>query len=191
MFCVSEKNSKFPKSSSMSVIIYRGKYLMRTKFEIASITDLPTIVNIYNESIPGRMATADLEPVSLESKRAWFDNFNKDERPLWLIKENGDIAGWVSLEYFYGRPAYIHTAEISIYIDDDFKHHGIGTAALDFVISQLKTLNIDTLVAFIFTHNDPSQALFKKYGFEKWAHLPEVALMDDQKRSLDILGRHF
>ena len=164
---------------------------MDLDFEYAHQSDLETIVNIYNQAIPGRMSTADLDPVSIKSKQVWFDNFNHKERPIWVIKVDGKIAGWVSLEYFYGRPAYIHTAEVSIYIDNNYKHQGLGTKAIEFVIGQLKKLSIDTLVTYIFSHNQPSQGLFKKYGFEQWAHLPDVATMDGQKRSLDILGRKF
>ncbi|MCH4008913.1 GNAT family N-acetyltransferase [Companilactobacillus sp.] len=164
---------------------------MPIEFNYAEQVDLSKIVDIYNQAIPSRMATADLKPVNLESKQAWFAGFNHQQRPIWKIELDGTIAGWVSLEYFYGRPAYIHTAEISIYIDNNFKHHGLGTSAVEFVITQLKALDIDTLVAYIFSHNLPSQGLFKKYGFTQWAHLPDVALMDGQKRSLDILGKHF
>ncbi|MBU9789073.1 GNAT family N-acetyltransferase [Lentilactobacillus sp. IMAU92037] len=164
---------------------------MTIKFENARPTDLPTIVAIYNETIPSRLATADLEPVSVASKQAWFDDFNLDNRPIWVIKENNQIAGWVGLESFYGRPAYHRTAEISIYIDERYRHHGIGQQAIDYVTGQLARLGLDALVAFIFTHNAPSQKLFKKNGFETWGHLPDVAIMDGQRRSLDILGKHF
>jgi len=35
----------------------------------ATEVDLPAIVDIYNSVIPGRMVTADLEPVTVESRR--------------------------------------------------------------------------------------------------------------------------
>ncbi len=38
----------------------------------ATKTDLPTIVEIYNAAVPSRMATADLEPVSVDTPMAWF-----------------------------------------------------------------------------------------------------------------------
>lgn len=164
---------------------------MTFTFEYATQADLPTITHIYNEIIPSRLATADLEPVSVASKQAWFDQFDPDTRPIWVMKDGDKIAGWVSLESFYGRPAYQHTTEISIYIDEAYRHHGLGQKALDFVFGQLSDLKIDALVAFIFHHNVPSLGLFKKNGFETWGHLPDVALMDDQLRSLDILGRRF
>lgn len=164
---------------------------MTIKFENATQAELPKIVEIYNEIIPSRLATADLEPVSVESRQPWFDAFNPDTRPLWVIEDDGQIAGWVGLESFYGRPAYHNTAEISIYIDADFRHHGLGQQTIDFVESQLARLGLDALVAFIFSHNLPSQKLFKHNGFETWGHLPDVAEMDGQRRSLDILGKHF
>lgn len=41
---------------------------MKPTFTYADITDLPKIVDIYNETIASRMVTADLEPVSIASK---------------------------------------------------------------------------------------------------------------------------
>jgi len=35
----------------------------------AKETDLPTIIDIYNAAVPTRKATADLKPISLESRR--------------------------------------------------------------------------------------------------------------------------
>ncbi|WP_262316660.1 GNAT family N-acetyltransferase [Lacticaseibacillus parakribbianus] len=160
-------------------------------FTLATTADLPAIVAIYNAAIPGRLATADLEPVTVAAKTAWFAQFNAERRPLWLIHDGPDLAGWVSLENFYGRPAYAHTAEISIYLDPAFQHRHLGQAALDFVFAQLKRLDLDTIVAFVFHHNQASQGLFARNGFATWGHLPEVALMDGVRRDLDILGRRF
>lgn len=164
---------------------------MTVTFEYATHADLPTIVHIYNEIIPSRLATADLEPISVASREDWFTEFDPKSRPLWVMKDGDQIAGWVSLESFYGRPAYHQTAEISIYIDEAFRHQGLGQQALDYVFSHLSALGLQNIVAFIFSHNEPSQGLFKKNGFEVWGHLPEVAEMDGQLRSLDILGKHF
>ncbi len=38
------------------------------KFRKAKIEELPTIVHIYNEIITSRLATADLEPVSVADR---------------------------------------------------------------------------------------------------------------------------
>lgn len=164
---------------------------MKPTFTYATLADLPQIVAIYNQTIASRMVTADLTPVSVDQRRAWFNAFTPEKRPIWKIEFNHQIAGWVSLESFYGRPAYQHTVEISLYIDQKYRHHGLGQQTLSFVESQLKSRQIETIVAFVFGHNAPSLGLFKKNGFEVWGHLPAVAELDGHRRDLDILGRRY
>lgn len=77
---------------------------MTIYFENAVIEQLPKIVEIYNQTIAGRMVTADLAPVTVESRLSWFQDFNPETRPLWVIKREQQVAGWVGLESFYGSP---------------------------------------------------------------------------------------
>lgn len=159
-------------------------------FRNAQLSDLPMIVEIYNSTIPGRMVTADLEPVSVNDKLNWFHAHNEYARPLWVMEnESGEMIGWISFQDFYGRPAYQGTAEISIYLHEKSRGKGIGRLCLDYAIQQAPALNIHTLLGFIFEHNEPSIGLFKKMGFEEWAHLKNIALLDNEFRGLKILGR--
>lgn len=154
----------------------------------ATEKDLPTIVAIYNAAIPSRMATADLEAVSVESRRTWFQGRSPTTRPLWIIEIDGVIAGWLSFQSFYGRPAYHSTAEVSIYISPDYQGQGLGKQLLTKAINESPNLKIKTLVAFIFAHNYPSLKLFKSFGFQRWGHLPEIAHLDGVDRDLVIMG---
>jgi L-amino acid N-acyltransferase YncA len=154
----------------------------------ATIADMPAIVAIYNAAIPGRMATADLEPVSVDSRRVWFNEHSPNSRPLWVIEEGGEIKGWLSFQSFYGRPAYQATAELSVYIATDAQRRGYARRLVAEAIRRAPELGVKTLLGFIFGHNEPSLALFGSYGFEKWAHLPRVAEMDGIERDLLILG---
>ncbi|UQS85977.1 GNAT family N-acetyltransferase (plasmid) [Nicoliella spurrieriana] len=162
---------------------------MDIEFKTATRSDLPYIVDVYNESIPGRMATADLEPISVGDRIDWFKQHEPGHRPLLVINYDDDRAGWLSLSSFYGRPAYEETVEISIYIDNHFQHKGIGNAAVNHAEKLAARLGIKTIVAFIFAHNAPSLHLFHKNNYEDWGHMPNVALMDGKQRSLNILGK--
>jgi L-amino acid N-acyltransferase YncA len=136
------------------------------------------------------MVTADTEPVSVESRISWFHEHNSTNRPLWVIEDdNKEIIGWVSFQSFYGRPAYAATAEISIYFDPSQRGKGIGKEVLQYSIDQAKHFGIKTLLGFIFAHNEPSLKLFKQLGFEEWANLPDIAVLDGIERSLKILGK--
>lgn len=154
----------------------------------ATETDLPAIVAIYNAAIPSRLATADLEPVSVESRMAWFHARSPSVRPLWVIEQKDIIAGWLSFQSFYGRPAYNSTAEISIYIAPTFHRCGLGRQLLVQAIHESPRLGLKTLLSFVFAHNQPSLKLFEASGFQRWGHLPQVAELDGMERDLIIMG---
>lgn len=164
-----------------------------TKFRhrLATLDDLPTIVAIYNSTVASREVTADTEPVSVESRLPWFHEHQPGRRPLWVIEqgERDGIIGWISYSNFYGRPAYAGTAEVSIYIDEDWRGRGVGRYALQEAIDFAPQVNVHTVLGFIFGHNKPSLALFEKFGFETWASLPRVANLDGIERDLIILGK--
>lgn len=155
----------------------------------AQPSDLARIVDIYNSTIASRMVTADLEPATVESKRAWFDDHSADFRPLWVLRIQGEIAAWFSFQSFYGRPAYHATAEISIYIAEEYRSRGLGSVLIDKAIKECPGLGLNTLLGFVFGHNEPSLALLRKFGFEQWGHLPKVAVLDGVERDLVIAGR--
>ena len=155
----------------------------------ANLSDLETIINIYNTTIASRMVTADLEPISVENRIQWFHEHSPAFRPLWVVEDKGVVCAWVSFQSFYGRPAYNATAEISIYIHPDFRGRKLGKFLIQKALDACPSLNIKTLLGFIFGHNEPSIRLFKAFGFEQWAHLPKVAELDDVERDLLILGK--
>lgn len=162
---------------------------MKIDFISAQQNDLPKIVSTYNSTVASRLVTADLEPVSVESKQAWFDAHSPNRRPLWIVMIEGVYAGWMSFNSFYGRPAYDGTVEVSIYLEENARGKGLGKACLKKAFTSCAELNIKTLLGFIFDHNEPSLQLFYKMGFEKWAHLPKIANMIDAERGLIILGK--
>ncbi|MFT3981765.1 MAG: GNAT family N-acetyltransferase [Ferruginibacter sp.] len=158
------------------------------QYRNATIDDLPLIVEIYNSTIPSRLATADTEPVPVESRVGWFHAHNPETRPLWMIEADGEIIGWVSFNNFYGRPAYDGTAELSIYLSPLARGKGYGKKILQYCIEQCPALQIENLLGFIFSHNQPSITLFEQAGFTLWGLLKEIAVMDGNKYSLSIYG---
>jgi L-amino acid N-acyltransferase YncA len=147
----------------------------------AKEADLTEIVNIYNQSIPSRLATADTESVTVESRLDWYHNRSYN-RPLWVATDQAKILGWLSLQNFYGRPAYAHTAEVSIYVATQYHRQGIGSKLLGQAIASCPQLQLTTLLGFVFAHNHPSLHLFTRYGFAQWGHLPNVAVLAQSDR---------
>ena len=153
----------------------------------AKEVDLKDIVEIYNQSIPSRLATADTEPITVESRLDWYHKRSQN-RPLWVATVNEEIYGWLSFQDFYGRPAYLHTAEISIYVATQHHRKGVASRLLEKAIACCPELELTTLLGFVFAHNQPSINLLTRYGFSQWGCLPNVAVLDQCDRSLLILG---
>jgi L-amino acid N-acyltransferase YncA len=155
----------------------------------AQETDLDTIVQIYNSTISDRVATADTSSVTVASRLPWFQNRDFRFRPVWVMAtETQEVVGWLSFNNFYGRPAYSHTAEISIYVAENYRCQGVGSQLLKQAIAVCPQLQVKVLLGFIFAHNQPSLNLFYKYNFQQWGLLPQVAILDFQAKDLVILG---
>ncbi len=155
----------------------------------AEPADLPRIVAIYNATIPSRRVTADLEPVSVDSRVPWFEAHRPDAHPLWVVEADGDIAAWLSFSPFHARPAYARSAELSIYVDRRFRQQGIGSYLLGEALAAAPALGFESLLGLVFGHNRESLALFERFGFARWGELPGVAELDGIRRDLVIVGR--
>ncbi|HEV3230127.1 MAG TPA: GNAT family N-acetyltransferase [Solirubrobacteraceae bacterium] len=161
----------------------------RSRVRDAVAGDLPRIVEIYNQSIPGRRATADLERVTVEDRAHWFEQHDPRHWPLWVVEAGGRVAAWLSLERFYGRAAYDATAEVSVYVTSEEQGQGFGRLLLSLALERAPELGLASLVAFVFDHNEPSLSLFEGLGFARWGHLPGVARLDGVERDVVVLGR--
>ena len=162
---------------------------MTLQYRDATLDDLPAIVAIYNSTVPSRQVTADLEPVSIDSRRAWFEAHGPEKRPLWVVEDAGRVIAWLSFSDFYGRPAYQRTSEVSIYLDEAARGKGLGKKLLAAALEAAPKLGIDTVLGFVFGHNEPSVRLFQAFGFAAWGTLPRVAVLDGVERDLVILGK--
>lgn len=149
------------------------------EIRIARITDLPAIVAIYNQSIPGKRSTADLEPICEEDRKTWFLAHTAETHPVFVAEINNEIAGWCSISaYRPGRMALRFTAEISYYIGTAFHRTGVATFLIKHAMACCPQLKIKSLIAIVLERNEASVQLLEKLGFRQWGLLPLVADFD-------------
>jgi L-amino acid N-acyltransferase YncA len=160
------------------------------KIRDAREADLPAIIEIYNDAIVTRVSTAQLETVTLEDRRGWVKDHSPNRHPFWVLEIGGRIAGWLTLKAFLPRGAYRDTAEVSVYVEKNFRRRGVARALLAEAIARAPELGITAMVGLIFAHNQSSLRLFSQVGFEKWGLLPGVANLDGVERDLTIMGWH-
>ncbi len=177
----------------------------------ARAEDLPEVVAIYNQSIAGKQATAQLIPVTCEERAAWFaEHINSPTRPIYVVRaraqsreqasedtaqtvqtsqKTAPIVAWGSFSDLYARMAYHISTEISIYLHQDYQAKGLGSLLTRWMLTQAPSLSIHNVVALIFAHNQPSLGLFGKLGFEQWGYMPKVCDMQGFVADVVMLGK--
>lgn len=132
----------------------------------ASEDDLDSIREIYNDAILTSSSTFDTEIKSLENRRNWF--FDRDKNfPVFVAEINTRVVGYIALNKWSERQAYNITAEVSLYVHKDFRTQGIGKQLLaKCVMHAQEATELNSLIARITEGNAQSIYLHKLNGFE-------------------------
>jgi L-amino acid N-acyltransferase YncA len=153
--------------------------IIEPMIRLASPDDLPAIVDIYNEAVDDRFATADLRLVTVSDRKPWFDAHDPSSFPIYVFVDQGSVRGWCSLSsYRSGREAVLGTAEISYYVGRGSRNRGVGSALVQSAVRSAPQLGKRVLFGILLERNQASIRLMQKCGFELWGRLPDVALID-------------
>jgi phosphinothricin acetyltransferase len=146
----------------------------------AKIKDIEYINTIHNQAIYEKFKVAYLEPWTKEETLEWFNEHNIKEYPIYVAEIDDIVTGYVYIDpYRPERVALKQTAEISYFIDKDYRRKGIGGKLIEYMESKCLELGIKTLFAIIIDNNEASIKLIEKYGYTKWGHLPKIAIIDN------------
>ena len=140
---------------------------------MAVLTDVPAILDIYNEAIVHTVATFDTVLRTLEQQEQWFA-LHGDRYPVMVAEMDGRVVGWASMNPYSDRLAYERTAELSLYIYSEFRGQGIGKQLLVRILEKGKEAGLHTVLSRITEGNDSSIYLHKINGFEHVGVMKEV-----------------
>jgi L-amino acid N-acyltransferase YncA len=136
-------------------------------------SDLPAMLEIYNDAIRNLTATFDLEEQTLDERRIWFEKYG-GKYPLIVAELNGEVVGYSCLSPFRDKPAYSNSTELSIYISPKHRGHGVGTALMKEILKRAAELGYHTVIGGITGGNEISVKLHEKFGFEYVGCFKEV-----------------
>lgn len=141
----------------------------------ATVADIEPITVIYNESIGEGRLTGDLEPVSIENRRAWYQEH--DERYCIFVKVvDGSVVGYVTLSpYRRGRRAFDGTCEISYYLYSKFRGRGFGAEMIRYALQKAEQSAFRVVVAIVLSENQRSTGILTKFGFSTSGIIPKAA----------------
>jgi L-amino acid N-acyltransferase YncA len=140
----------------------------------ATETDLPQILEIYNEVILNTTSVYSEQPHTLAMRQAWFNERKASNFPVIVAEQNGTIVGFGSYGHFRALPCYRFTAEHSVYVHKDHRGQGISKILLKELIALAKAAGLHALIAGVDSDNEVSLKLHLAFGFTQVAHFKEV-----------------
>lgn len=140
----------------------------------ANATDLPAILDIYNDAILNTTSVYSEKPHTIEMRKAWYEERIGNNFPVFIAEVNSQVAGFSSFGHFRSWPCYRYTAEVSVYVESSHRSKGIGKALIGPLIHRAKQMNIHALIAGINADNEVSIKLHESFGFTEVAHFKEV-----------------
>ncbi|HLR19398.1 MAG TPA: GNAT family N-acetyltransferase [Staphylococcus sp.] len=131
----------------------------------AIISDLPNILEIYNDAIVNTTAVYTYNPQTLASRELWFNKKMNNNEPIIVYEEQGEAIGYATYGSFRDWPAYQYSIEHSIYVNKNHRGKGIASQLLSEIICHAQSKGYKTLVAGIDATNEYSIYLHKKFNF--------------------------
>ncbi|WP_426566120.1 GNAT family N-acetyltransferase [Angustibacter sp. McL0619] len=131
------------------------------------LPDLPALTEIYNHYVRTGNATFDIEPFSVESRRAWFDHYAPSGRHRLLVAESEDgvLLGYATSSALRPKPAYDTSVETTIYCRPDAVGLGLGSRLYGALLAALAGEDLHRAYAGVALPNDASVALHRRLGF--------------------------
>lgn len=150
----------------------------------AILTDLPQMLDIYNDIILHTTAVYHYEAHTLAMRQEWFESRRQQGFPIFVAEEGGNIMGFSSFGPFRPWPAYQYTVENSVYVGAEHRGKGVSKLLMQPLIAAAKQMNMHVMIAVIDASNDVSIKLHEQFGFTDAGLFKEVGYKFD--RWLDL-----
>jgi L-amino acid N-acyltransferase YncA len=176
-----------PQDSQKSWGFFRGPMLaFKSVMEIRAMqpSDWPAVREIYEQGIATRQATFE---TTAPSWAEWDEGHLAE--PRLVAAQEGEVVGWAALSPASYRPCYAGVVEESVYIAEQARGEGVGTALLAELVAQADAAGIWTVQTSIFPENVASIALHRRCGFRVVGTRERIAQLDSAWRDTVLLER--
>jgi L-amino acid N-acyltransferase YncA len=140
----------------------RAQLLVRAAEE----RDTQDIARIYAQATQDDLATFEHFLVTPEERKLWVTE-HSGKFPLLVAELNGRVLGWASLSPYQVRPRIDGIAELLIYIDRDYRRHGVGRELMRAIQSAGRTAGHHKLIGRFVAHNDAGRTLCRLNGWRE------------------------
>ncbi len=154
-----------------------GKLVVRD----ASLADMPEIQAIYAHHVVHGLASFEEQPPSISDMIARRDAVLAAGLPYLAAEIDGRVVGYSYATTYRPRPAYRHTLEVSVYVEDACRGRGVGKALMRRLMARCAAGPWRQLVAVIGdSGNAGSIGLHRSLGFRPVGTLEAVGFKHDR-----------
>ena len=121
---------------------------MNIEIRTATVDDAEEILAIYSPYVKNTAISFEYEPPSIEEFRERIRK-TLESFPYLVAVSDGEIIGYTYAGKFHPRAAFLHSAELSIYLRQDMRGKGIGKILYTEIERILKTKGIINLYALV------------------------------------------
>ena len=132
----------------------------------AEMRDAAEIARIYLQATQDNLATFENFLVTPEERGRWV-NERSEQYPLLVAELNGRVLGWASLSPYHIRPRIEGIAELLIYIDRDYRRHGVGRELMRAIQAMARARGHFKLIGRFLAHNDAGRTLCRMTGWRE------------------------
>jgi phosphinothricin acetyltransferase len=133
---------------------------------VAEARDAQDIARIYLQATQDHLATFENFLVTPEERVRWVTE-HTGKYPLLVAELQGRVLGWASLSPYQVRPRIEGIAELLIYIDRDYRRHGVGRELMRAIQAAARQEGHFKLVGRFVAHNDASRTLCRMTGWRE------------------------
>ena len=137
-------------------------------------SDLPVIVEIYNDALINTTAIYMEEPFEFEERKKWFHKKQEEGWPMFTAMVGERIAGFSTYGPFHERWGYRYTVEQSIYVHHDFRGMGIGKLLVQKLIDTARQERRHALIASVDSEITASINLHLSMGYKEVGRFEEI-----------------
>ena len=147
---------------------------MSIELRDATVADLPTIMDIYNDAVLNTTAIWNETLVDLDNRAAWLAARMERGFPVIVAVEQDRVLGYASFGDWRPFDGYRHTREHSVYVDRTVRGKGIGRLLMLSLIEHARAQGVHVLIGAVESGNAASIALHEKLGFRVAGTYTEV-----------------
>lgn len=124
----------------------------------AKLEDIERLLEIYSYYVENTAVTFEYEVPNIDEFTSRFKEITKIY-PFLVVCSGNKILGYAYARKFYGRRAYEHSCELTIYLDKKYKRMGIGTKIYHRLVMDLKSMGITNCYACVAVTNENDKYL--------------------------------